>query len=165
MEAQQQYDIITLTNQDEDFPLSLIEIGSDCPAMIHCMGNLSLLGSNTNRIAIIGARMASSIGLQRAYELGKELAKKGNIIVSGLALGCDKAAHEGCLDAGGKTIAVVASGLDIIHPKKKCISATTHPGSLWPCAFRTPFGSKSESVKTYCKDKITGGVVRIGHSG
>lgn len=118
MEAQQQYDIITLTNQDEDFPLSLIEIGSDCPAMIHCMGNLSLLGSNTNRIAIIGARKASPIGLQRAYELGKELAKKGNIIVSGLALGCDKAAHEGCLDAGGKTIAVVASGLDIIHPKE-----------------------------------------------
>ena len=42
---------------------------------------------------------------------------KGNVIVSGLALGCDSAAHQGCIDANGKTIAVVASGLNIVHPK------------------------------------------------
>lgn len=118
MEPQQQRNIITLASQNEEFPLSLIKIGGDCPARIYCMGNLSLLNPNENHIAIIGARRASSIGTQKAYELGKELAKRGNMIVSGLALGCDKAAHEGCLDAGGKTIAVVASGLDIIHPKE-----------------------------------------------
>lgn len=118
MEIPQQCVIITLTNEDKVFPQSLIRIGGDCPAVIYCMGNLSLLSSSENRIAIIGARKASSTGIEKAYELGKELAKAGNIIVSGLALGCDRAAHEGCLDAGGKTIAIVASGLDIIHPKE-----------------------------------------------
>lgn len=56
--------------------------------------------------------------MRKAYEFGKRFAEEGNIIVSGLALGCDKAAHDGCLDAGGKTIAIVASGFNIIHPKE-----------------------------------------------
>lgn len=51
-----------------------------------------------------------------AVEAYIEYAEEGNIIVSGLALGCDKSAHEGCLDAGGRTIAIVASGLNITHP-------------------------------------------------
>ena len=50
--------------------------------------------------------------------MGQKICKEGNIIVSGLVLGCDKVAHEGCLDAGGKTIAIVASGLNIVHPKE-----------------------------------------------
>ena len=53
-----------------------------------------------------------------AVEAYIEYAEEGNIIVSGLALGCDKSAHEGCLDAGGQTIAIVASGLNIVHPKE-----------------------------------------------
>ena len=52
-----------------------------------------------------------------AYEFAEQMGKQGHIVISGLALGCDTAAHQGCLDAGGQTIAVVASGLDITHPK------------------------------------------------
>ena len=96
---QEEYGVTTLTFQDERFPDSLRKIGHDCPPMIHCLGNMSLLVPKANRIAIIGARAASPIGLRKAYELGKQFAEKDNIIVSGLALGCDKAAHEGCLDA------------------------------------------------------------------
>ena len=103
---------------DERFPYSLRKIGHDCPPMIHCLGNMSLLAPKANRIAIIGACAASPTGLRKAYELGKQFAEEGSIIVSGLALGCDKAAHEGCLDAGGQTIAIVASGLNIVHPKE-----------------------------------------------
>ena len=102
---QEEYGITTLT-------------WHDCPPIIYCLGDMSLLTTETNRIAIIGARAASPIGLRKAYELGNKYAKEGNIIVSGLALGCDKAAHEGCLDAGGQTIAIVASGLNIVHPKE-----------------------------------------------
>lgn len=114
--TQQEHGVITLTFQDKGFPQPLREIRSDCPPMIHCLGDLSLLAPTANRIAIIGARAASSAGLGKAYGLGKRYAEEGNIIVSGLALGCDKSAHEGCLDAGGRTIAIVASGLNITHP-------------------------------------------------
>lgn len=116
---QQECGVVTLTFQNEQFPYPFRKIGADCPAMIHCLGNLSLLASaNVNHIAIIGARAASPEGNRKAYELGKELADKENIIISGLALGCDKSAHEGCLAADGKTIAIVASGLNIVHPKE-----------------------------------------------
>ena len=115
---QEERGVTTLTFQNERFPLQLKKIGNDCPPMIHCLGNMSLLDPTANRIAVIGARAASPTGLKKAYELGKQFAEEGNIIVSGLALGCDKAAHEGCLDAGGRTIAIVASGLDIVHPKE-----------------------------------------------
>ena len=115
---QEEYGITSLTFQDERFPYSLRKIGHDCPPMIHCLGDMSLLTPKTNHIAIIGARAASSAGLKKAYELGKQFTEEGNIIVSGLASGCDKAAHEGCLDAGGQTIAIVASGLNIVHPKE-----------------------------------------------
>lgn len=107
---QEEYGITTLTFQDEFFPHSLRKIGYDCPPMIHCLGDMSLLDPKANRIAIIGARAASPTGLRKAYELGKQFAEEDNIIVSGLALGCDKAAHEGCLDAGGQTIALSLPG-------------------------------------------------------
>ena len=116
MSMQEEYGVITLTFQDDNFPHSLRKIGNDCPPIIHCIGDLSLLAPTANRIAVIGARAASPIGLRKAYELGNKYAKEGNIIVSGLALGCDKSAHEGCLDADGRTIAIVASGLNITHP-------------------------------------------------
>ena len=116
MSMQEEYGVITLTFQDDNYPRSLRKIGNDCPPMIHCIGDLSLLAPTANRIAVIGARAASPIGLRKAYELGNKYAKEGNIIVSGLALGCDKSAHEGCIDADGRTIAIVASGLNITHP-------------------------------------------------
>lgn len=115
---QQERGVETISFQDDDFPQSLRKIGTDCPAMIHCLGNFSLLNPDEKRIAIIGARAASPAGNQKAYELGKKYAKEGYVIVSGLAWGCDKSAHEGCLDVGGKTIAIVASGLNIVHPKE-----------------------------------------------
>ena len=95
MSMQEEYGVITLTFQDDNFPRSLRKIGNDCPPIIHCIGDLSLLDPTANRIAVIGARAASPIGLRKAYELGNKYAKEGNIIVSGLALGCDKSAHEG----------------------------------------------------------------------
>ena len=118
MEIQQDHGVVTLTFQDENFPRLLRRIGNDCPPMIHCLGDLSLLTPTVKHIAVIGARAASPVGNRKAYELGRKFSEEGNIIVSGLALGCDKAAHEGCLDAGGKTITIVASGLNIVHPKE-----------------------------------------------
>ena len=114
-DRQQALGIMTLSVQDENYPIRLKEIGNEAPSLIHCLGNVDLL-KEEKAISVIGARAAGKEGLDAAYNLGKKYAEAGFVIVSGLALGCDKAAHEGCLNAGGKTIAIVGSGLDIIHP-------------------------------------------------
>ncbi|KKU14904.1 DNA protecting protein DprA [Candidatus Wolfebacteria bacterium RIFCSPLOWO2_01_FULL_45_19] len=67
-------------------------------------------------LAIVGTRKATSEGLRLAKNFAKELAQNNCVIVSGLALGIDSAAHQGALDGGGQTVAVLANGLDNIYP-------------------------------------------------
>jgi DNA processing protein len=67
-------------------------------------------------IAIVGTRKPSTYGIEAAKLFSRELSRDGFTIVSGLAFGIDKAAHEACLEVGGKTIAVLASGVDKITP-------------------------------------------------
>jgi len=70
------------------------------------------------RIAIVGTRAASPHGLADARDIGAFCARAGITVVSGLAIGIDAAAHEGALDAGGLTIGVVATGLDVVYPRR-----------------------------------------------
>lgn len=76
------------------------------------------LEKDKNAAAIIGSRQMSPRGKKLAYEYSFNLAQKGITIVSGLALGIDTVAHKAALDAGGRTIAVIGSGLDVIYPKE-----------------------------------------------
>lgn len=117
LDRQEALGIISLSCHDDDFPERLLNIGEDCPAVVHCLGNVSLL-EERKAVAVIGARAADREGNAMAYKIGKEYAENGNVIVSGLALGCDTSAHIGCLDARGKTIAIVGNGLDLVHPKE-----------------------------------------------
>lgn len=117
LDRQERMGIVSLSCQDRDFPARLLAIGDDCPAAIHCKGNLALLTSE-KAVAIIGARSADKEGNTKAYQLGADYARDGYVIVSGLALGCDTAAHRGCLAARGGTIAIVGNGLDICHPRE-----------------------------------------------
>ena len=154
MSMQEEYGVITLTFQNDNFPRSLRKIGNDCPPIIHCIGDLSLLAPTANCIAVIGARAASPIGLRKAYELGNKYAKEGNIIVSGLALGCDKSAHEGCLDADGRTIAIVASGLNIVHPKENAPlqQRILENGGL--ILSEQPFGVKANPTRLVARNRL-----------
>lgn len=70
------------------------------------------------RVAVVGTRAATPHGLADAYELGGVLAGAGVTVVSGLAIGIDGAAHQGALDAGGNAIGVLATGLDVIYPRR-----------------------------------------------
>ena len=117
LDRQEEMGIVSISCQDGLYPQRLVDIGTDAPAVIHCLGNIDLL-KEERAVAIIGARAADKEGNAKAYQLGKEYAGKGYVIVSGLALGCDTSAHIGCLDVGGKTVAIVGNGLDIIHPKE-----------------------------------------------
>jgi DNA processing protein len=68
------------------------------------------------RVAIVGSRRPSPYGEAVAEQLAADLARAGVIVVSGLALGCDAAAHRGALAAGGVTVAVMGTGVDIVYP-------------------------------------------------
>lgn len=114
-EKQKRLGIVTICYRDSRFPTALEKIGRT-PLFIHLKGNRELLGKRG--VAIVGARKADEAGCRAAYRLARKYAEQGYVIISGLALGCDSAAHRGCLDAGGETIAIVASGLDIVHPKE-----------------------------------------------
>ena len=109
--------IITINKEDEFFPEAFKAIGEDCPERIYAMGNLDLL-KREHLVAIIGSRKATRTGNSKAYNLGISYAKKGYVVVSGLALGCDASAHRGCMAADGGTIAIVATGLNLVHPRE-----------------------------------------------
>ena len=105
---------IELTLQDDEkFPTLLREIPW-CPFGIYLLGSLP---KNDLSLAVVGTRKATIEGKSIAKRFSRECAAKNFAIVSGLALGIDAAAHDGCLDAEGKTVAVLANGLDSIYPK------------------------------------------------
>ena len=109
--------IITINKNDKLFPELFRAIGNDCPKRIYVMGNIDLLKCE-HKVAIIGSRKATRKGVSKAYDLGLEYARKSYVVVSGLAIGCDAAAHRGCMAGGAGTIAIVATGLDLVHPKE-----------------------------------------------
>lgn len=103
----------TFAFEDKDFPFLLKEI-PDPPRKIFVLGNLP--GQESIKIALVGTRKATEAGKTVAKEIARELASLGIVIVSGLAMGIDTAAHEGALESNGLTIAVLANGLDKIYP-------------------------------------------------
>lgn len=102
-----------LTWESPLYPPLLKEI-HDPPVVLYAQGDISAL--NNPMLAIIGTRKPSIAGSENARQFAKALAEKSLTIVSGLALGIDAQAHQGCLDAGGQTIAVMGTGLNHIYP-------------------------------------------------
>ncbi len=86
----------------------------DPPTVLFVKG--ALLPDDARAVAVVGSRRASPYGRHVSAELGAGLAERGVTVVSGMALGADAAAHEGCLRAGGRTIAVLGCGIDIVYP-------------------------------------------------
>jgi DNA processing protein len=101
-----------LTRRDEDYPRLLREI-FDPPAVLYCAGDPAAL--NGPAVAMVGARKPTAYGRAVAERLAEDLAARGLTVVSGLARGIDSVAHWGALK-GGRTVAVLGSGLDRIYP-------------------------------------------------
>ena len=153
LKKQQEAGVCVIPYYAEDYPASFAKIGAEAPALIHLLGNKELL-YNENSIAIIGSRNTDDVGCNIAYQLARDNALKGNIIVSGLALGCDSSAHQGCIDANGKTIAVVASGLNIVHPKANEFlqQEIIDKGGL--IISEQPFGVKANPARLYTRNRL-----------
>jgi DNA processing protein len=102
-----------ITLADEGYPPLLKEL-SDAPLVLYGRGDL--LPRDQNALSVIGTRRATHYGREAAQRLAHDLAQQGITIVSGLAHGIDTAAHEGALQAGGRTIAVMGCGIDQVYP-------------------------------------------------
>jgi DNA processing protein len=113
-----------ICRHDHAYPRGLVDL-PDPPAVIHVAGDLGSLATSTGEqrpaaAAVVGARRATSYGLEVAQALGRALSAAGVTVVSGMALGVDSAAHEGALAAGGApTVAVLAGGADRPYPATK----------------------------------------------
>lgn len=130
---------------DPEYPESLKE-SLYPPPVVYVKG--TLLPLDRAAVAVVGSRKSEPEYVEFAYELSYELARRGVTIVSGLARGVDRAAHEGALAAGGRTLAVLAHGIDTLYPRshaplaeaiaKRGALLTFFPVGTAPLPFRFP---------------------------
>jgi DNA processing protein len=99
---------------DDEYPPVFLQL-DDPPAAVYVRG--ARLDVNELRVAVVGSRRCSALGREVARDLGRRVAAAGACVVSGAAYGIDAASHHGALDAGGRTIAVLGSGIDQAYPR------------------------------------------------
>ena len=106
-------EIEVITRENPAYPALLKGIKNP-PPQLYCCGDCTLLGNRS--VAVVGSRTSTVYGRKTAAAVSRRLAASGVTVVSGMALGIDASAHEGALDAGGKTIAVLGCGPDVCYP-------------------------------------------------
>ena len=102
-----------ITWHDADYP-ELLRQADDLPPVLFLKG--SLLPKDSRAVTVVGTRRATAYGREVARHLAGDLARQGVTVVSGLARGIDAVAHRAALEAGGRTIAVTGSGIDVVYP-------------------------------------------------
>ena len=100
---------------EPEYPQTLLQI-YDPPVLLYVRGDTQVL--NLPSLSIVGTRKPTLYGTQMAQRLGRELAARGLVIVSGLARGIDAIGHQGALDANGRAIGVLGTGIDLCYPKE-----------------------------------------------
>jgi DNA processing protein len=103
------------TIEDADYP-ALLKAAPGAPPLIYIRGDLA--PADGWAVAVVGTRSPTSYGREAAHRLSADLAGSGVTVVSGLAIGVDSVAHIAALDAGGRTIAVLGSGVDLPYPER-----------------------------------------------
>lgn len=109
-----EFGVHAISFHDAEYPDRLREI-SDPPALLFVKGDMQGLHASRT-LAVVGTRKPTPDGEALALRSGRIAVQSGYAIISGLALGCDTSAHEGCLEAGGIGVAVLAHGLDRVYP-------------------------------------------------
>jgi DNA processing protein len=146
--------ISILSWENPAYPAILRNI-SDPPLLLYASGDLGSLGQPG--IGVVGARAATTYGQQVARSLSCQLARRGMVIISGFALGIDTAAHWGAIDAGGRTIAVLGCGLDIVYPEqnRNLFDKILETGTL---ISEYPLGTKPDGFRFPARNRIISGL-------
>lgn len=139
---------------EPDYPFLLGQI-HDPPPLLTVRGDLDAL--HAPAVAMVGARNASANGRLLAKSLAKALAAEGLVVVSGLARGIDTAVHEGALAAGGRTVAVIASGIDIPYPAENAtlMEAIAETGAV---VSERPLGSAPQARHFPRRNRLISGL-------
>lgn len=142
------------TWNDVEYPENLRQVPL-APPVIYVRG--SLVEEDRLAVALVGTRQASAYGREVARSLGQELAHNGITVISGLALGIDAIAHEAALEAGGRTIAVLGSGVDQVYPmqNRKVAQAMMAQGAL---VSEYPMGTPPEASNFPPRNRIISGL-------
>ncbi len=138
LEQLEKLDARLVTVRDPDYPANLRQI-HDPPIVLFVRG--SLLPDDQRCVAIVGTRRVTPYGRLASETLARDLAARGITVVSGLAVGADAAAHRGALSAGGRTIGVLACGIDVPYPRDTMElreQAVEHGAVLSEVALGTP---------------------------
>jgi DNA processing protein len=118
-----------VSRTDPEYPPTLLEI-YDPPALLYVRGNAEVLSEVS--IGIVGTRKPTLYGTQMAERLGRELAARGLVVVSGLARGVDAISHQGAMAVGGRAIGVLGTGVNVCYPKenKKLFEKVLERGAI-----------------------------------
>lgn len=158
--------VTLLTREDARYPHALYRLKNP-PRVLYALGNLELL--HTDCLAVVGTRDCSPEAYARVRGLACEAARAGYTVVSGMALGCDAAAHRGALDADGGTIAVLAGSVRDIYPRENAVlyreilerglilSETPEGARIYPASFlkrnRIVAGLSRAVLVTYARER------------
>ncbi len=148
--------VSALTMADAAYPEMLRQIYAP-PSVLYLKGELK--EEDGLAIAIVGTRNASAYGREATRSIASELARRGVCVVSGLARGIDTAAHRAALEAGGRTLAVLGSGVDVIYPSENRALATrvSEQGALLS---EYPPGTKPDAPHFPQRNRIISGLSR-----
>lgn len=159
---------MVITQQHKAYPQMLFDLPKP-PVQLFCRGNVDLL--KTPCVSIVGSRKTTEYGRWAAATIAAKLAANEVTVVSGLAIGIDGAAHQGALDAGGNTIAVLGCGLDIEYPmrnkmlrkriEEKGLVITEYSSHTMPAKYTFPLRNRIISSLSQCTVVIEAGL----HSG
>lgn len=139
---------------DADYPELLKEIPLP-PFGLYVKGDLTL---DKPSVAIVGTRKATSFGIEIAKKFGRALSEKGLIVVSGLAMGIDEAAHKGTVEAKSRTIAVLAVGLERVYPQQNFSLAQKILDSGGALVSEYPIGANSYPTRFIERNRIISGL-------
>lgn len=140
---------------DKSYPKNLKQL-YDKPISLYVKGNKEIL--NEFSLAIIGCRENSNYGKQVAEVIAKGLANQNIITVSGLARGIDSISHKATIEAKGKTIAVIGSGLDIIYPYENTNLAKEIIKNSGAVISEYPLGTKPQKMNFPARNRIISGL-------
>ncbi|WP_373480458.1 DNA-processing protein DprA [Geminocystis sp.] len=148
------------TPNEKEYPQLLLEIPSP-PAILYYQGKVNLAENQgiTPLIGIVGTRKPTEHGRRWTYNIAKALAENGFTVVSGLAEGIDTQAHRGCLDGGGRTIAILGNGLDRVYPSnnRQLMAEIAEKGLIMT---EYEYGSQPERGNFPARNRIVAGLCR-----